>query len=67
VDPTRNLSLMQYVDSKLPNAHLARHHKTSGASAQALQQYFASQQSKYEVRSTRNVHIFDEKLGNVCV
>lgn len=57
---------MQYVDSKLPAAQLARHHRTNGASAQALQQYFSTQQSKYEVRTARNVHIFDEKLGNVC-
>ncbi len=66
IDAPRNLSLIQYVDSKLPNAHLARSNKTNITSAQALQQYFANQQSKYEIRSTRNAHIFDDKIGNVC-
>lgn len=57
---------MQYVDSKLPNAPLGRTHKNAGASTQALQQYFANQQLKYETRSTRNVLIFDDKLSYVC-
>ena len=41
----------------------------NASSTQALQKYFASQQHqlqpKYEIRAARNVHIFDEKLGNV--
>ncbi|CAF3896980.1 unnamed protein product [Rotaria sp. Silwood2] len=68
-DLSQNLSLLQYVGSKLPNAHLSRHHTNNTTSAQALQQYFSNQQHqlqpKYEVRATRNVHIFDEKLGNI--
>lgn len=57
---------MQYVDSKLPNAPFSRAHKSTGASSQVLQQYFANQQLKYETRSTRNVLIFDDKLTHVC-
>lgn len=57
---------MQYVDSKLPTAPLARTQKTAGSSTQVLQQYFASQQLKYEQRAPRNVLIFDDKLTHVC-
>ncbi|CAF3548920.1 unnamed protein product [Rotaria sordida] len=68
-DLSQNLSLLQYVGSKLPNAHLNRQVTNNTTSAQALQQYISSQQHqlqpKYEVRATRNVHIFDEKLGNI--
>lgn len=68
-DPSQNLSLLQYVNSKFPHHQLNRDNPTNAASTQALQKYFTSQQNqlqpKYEVRTARNVHIFDEKLGNI--
>ena len=68
-DPSQNLSLLQYVNSKFPHHQLNRDNPNNAASTQALQKYFTSQQNqlqpKYEVRTARNVHIFDEKLGNM--
>ncbi|CAF3334922.1 unnamed protein product [Rotaria socialis] len=68
-DLSQNLSLLQYVGSKLPHGHLNRYHSNNTASAQALQQYFSNQQHqsqpKHEVRPTRTVQIFDEKFGNM--
>ena len=69
MDPSQNLSLLQYVNSKLPQHSLNRDNLNNAATTQALHKYFASQQyqlkPKYEVRTARNVHIFDETLGNV--
>ncbi len=68
-DPSQNLSLLQYVGSKLPNGHSNRFPTTNGVSTQSLQQYFTSQQHpiqpKYEVRPTRNVYNPDERHSNV--
>jgi hypothetical protein len=53
----------------MPNSQLNRYATNNGPSSQALQQYFNSQQHqmqpKFDVRTTKNVHIFSEKLGNV--
>ncbi|CAF2624487.1 unnamed protein product [Rotaria sp. Silwood2] len=57
-DSSQNLSSVQYVGSKLPNAQLNRYITNNGASTQVFQQYFSNQQqqmqSKFETRSTRN-------------
>ncbi|CAF0940340.1 unnamed protein product [Adineta steineri] len=58
-DPSQNLSLLQYVGTKLPNAQINRYTTNNGVSTQALQQYFTSQQHplqpKYDIRTTTKV------------
>ncbi|CAF3454060.1 unnamed protein product [Rotaria sp. Silwood1] len=58
-ESSQNLSLVQQVGSKFPNAQLNRYIANNGASTQVFQQYFSNQQqqmqSKFENRSTRNV------------
>ncbi len=52
--------------SKLPNAQLNRYPGNTGGSSQVLQQYLNNQtQSKYDSRTTRHIHLFDEKHSNV--
>ncbi|CAF0827290.1 unnamed protein product [Rotaria sordida] len=57
-ESSQNLSLVQYVGSKLPNTQLNRYMANNGPSTQVFQQYFTNQQqhmqSKFETRSTRN-------------
>lgn len=71
MDPSQNLSLLQYVNSKLPQAQTHRETLINPPTSQTLQKYFASQQyqlkPKYEVRTARNVHIFDETQGSVSL
>ncbi|UJR08124.1 hypothetical protein I4U23_012400 [Adineta vaga] len=62
IDSTHNISLVQYASPKLPNTQVNRHYSTNVVSSQVFHHYFPSQQPKFEPRSVRNAHIFDDKI-----
>lgn len=57
-DPTQNLSLLQYVGTRLSNSQQNRYASNSNPTSQILQQYYNTQvypnSVKYDVRTTRN-------------